>query len=288
MATRNHVENPAEFVLEKVVWAVRDFGRLVIPHPERHAGQVVPEVRRIGLGDIRDALRAGLADMAALRDDILFIALIYPLAGLVLATAAFNQNLWSMLFPLASGFAIVAPVAATGLYEMSRRREQGEHVSWIDAFKAFSSPAIGSIFGMGLILLSVFGVWLAVAYQIGQATLGSATPPTMRMFAEQVFASQASVPLIVGGVGAGFLFAVLAFSISVVAIPLLLDRDVGLWNAVRASLKAVAANPVPMIAWAATIAGLLVVGSIPLLVGLIVVVPVLGHASWHLYRKLVV
>jgi uncharacterized membrane protein len=288
MAGRNHVENPAEFVLEKLVWAVRDFGRLAIPHPERHAGQTAPDVRRITLADLGDALRRGAADVGALRDDVLFIALIYPLAGLVLATAAFNYNLLAMLFPLASGFAILGPVAATGLYEMSRRREAGRDVSWIDAFAVFGSPAIGSIFGMGLILLSLFGVWLAVAYQIGVSTLGAETPPTLGVFLRQVFQSDASGTLIVAGVGVGFLFAAVAFVLSVVSVPLLLDRDVGLWNAIRASIRAVRANPGPMAAWAAIIAGALALASIPLLVGLIFVVPLLGHASWHLYRKLVV
>jgi uncharacterized membrane protein len=288
MATRNHVENPAEFMLEKLVWAFRDFGRFIIPHPERHAAQAIPEVRRITMADLRAALREGLQDMGALRDDVLFIAIVYPIAGVVLAAAAFNYNLLMMLFPLASGFAILGPVAATGLYEMSRRREQGEHVTWIDAFRVFSSPAIGSIFGMGVILLALFGVWLAVAYQIGVSTLGDDTPPTLSMFLREVFASNASPALIVGGVGVGFLFAAVAFALSVVSVPLLLDRDVGLWNAIGASLKAVRTNPGPMAAWAAIIAGGLALGSIPLLVGLIVVVPLLGHASWRLYRKLVV
>ena len=131
-------------------------------------------------------------------------------------------------------------------------------------------------------------MWLVVAYQIGLATLGADTPPTLSMFAREVLASPASTPLIAGGVGLGFLFAALAFVLSVVSVPLLLDRDIGLWNAIGASVKAVMANPGPMIAWAAIIAGALLLGSIPLLVGLILVVPVLGHASWHLYRKLVV
>ena len=288
MAARNHIENPAEFMLEKLVWAFRDFAKFAIPHPERHAGQVVPEVRRITTADLREALGKGLEDMTALRDDVPFIALIYPLAGLALAAAAFNANLMAMLFPLASGFAIIGPVAATGLYEMSRRREQGEHVTWFDAFGVFSSPAIGSIFGMGFILLALFGVWLGVAYQIGVATLGPQTPPTLAMFVDQVVASPASPALILGGIGAGFLFAAAAFVLSVVSVPLLLDRDVGLWNAIGASIKAVKANPGPMFAWAAIVAGSLALGSIPLLVGLVVVVPVLGHASWHLYRKLVV
>jgi uncharacterized membrane protein len=288
MAMPNHVENPLEYAVEKLAWAARDFARFIIPHPERHAGQVVPQVRKIGLADLRDALREGVEDVGALRDDVLFIGVIYPIAGLVLAGVASNANLLPMLFPLASGFAIVGPVAATGLYEMSRRREQGQHVTWVDAFGAFGSPAIGSIIGMGLILLSLFGVWLAVAYQIGVATLGATTPPTLGVFMQEVFLSKASPALIVGGVGVGFLFAALAFVISVVSVPLLLDRDLGLRIAIGASFKAVRANPGPMALWAAIIAGALALASIPLLVGLIFVVPLLGHASWHLYRKLVV
>lgn len=284
----NHVENPFEYAFEKLSWAVRDFSRYAIPHPERHAGQTVPEVRRITAADLRDALREGAGDVGAFRDDVLFIGLIYPIAGILLAAFAFNQNMLMMLFPLVSGFAILGPVLATGLYEMSRRREMGEHVTWLDAFKAFSSPAIGSIIGVGFVLLAIFGVWLAVAYQIGSQAFGAYTPPTFRQFLQDVFYSPASPALIVGGIGVGFVFAAFAYAISVISIPLLLDRDVGLWTAFKTSLKVVKTNPGPMILWAAIIAGLLVLGSLPALVGLIVIVPLLGHASWRLYRKLVV
>jgi uncharacterized membrane protein len=288
MAIPNHVENPAEYAAERVAWAIRDFTRFVIPHPERHAGQAIPDVRRISFSDMREALRKGAADLGAFRDDVLFIGVIYPIAGLMLAAAAFNYNLLPLLFPLASGFAIVGPVAATGLYEMSRRRELGEHVTWLDAFKVFRSPAIGSIVGIGVILLALFSLWMVAAYQIGVATLGAQTPPTLGMFMDQVFSSPASAPLIIGGFGVGFLFALAAFAISVVSVPLLLDRDIGLWNAIAASIKAVAANPGPMALWAAIIAGALALGSIPALVGLVLAVPLLGHASWHFYRKVVV
>lgn len=288
MAAPHHVESPLEYAFEKLTWGVRDFARFVVPHPARHAGQTVPDVRRITLADLRAALREGAGDVGAFRDDVLFIGIIYPLAGILLGALASNYNLLMMMFPLASGFAILGPVAATGLYEMSRRREQGEHVTWLDSFKVFASPAIGSIIGMGVILLSIFGVWLATAYQIGVATLGDATPPTLSMFLKQVFQSPASPTLILGGVGVGFLFAALAFVLSVISVPLLLDRDVGLWIAVRASVKAVATNPGTMIAWAAIIAGALALGSLPALVGLIFVVPWLAHASWRLYRKVVV
>jgi uncharacterized membrane protein len=287
MASEHHVENPAEYVVEKLGWAFRDLGRVIIPHPERHAGQAIPQVRRITVADLRDALRQGVNDLGAFRDDVLFIAIIYPIAGLVLARVAFSYQLLPMLFPLASGFAILGPVLATGLYEMSRRREQGDHVTWATAFEAFKSPAIGSIVGMGVILLALFGLWLAAGYQIGLSTLGSAAPPTVRAFMHDVFWSHASLALIAGGVGVGFLFAAVAFALSVVSVPLLLDRDVGLWIAIQTSIKAVMANFGTMVVWGLIIAGALALGSLPALVGLIFVVPVLGHASWHLYRKVV-
>lgn len=284
----NHIENPFEYALSRTTGAVRDAAQFVIPHPERHAGQTVPEVRRIGFADLREALKEGAGDVGALRDDVLFIGIIYPAAGALIAAFAFNQNLLMMLFPLVSGFAILGPVAATGLYEMSRRRELGEEVTWLDGLKVFSSPAIGSIIGFGAVLMAVFGVWLLAAYQIGAGALGGDAPPTLRMFLQEVFFSTASPALILGGIGVGFLFAAFTFAIGVVTAPLLLDRDVGLKLAMETSLKVVRTNPGPMAAWAAIIAGLLVLGSLPALVGLIVVVPLLGHASWRLYRKLVV
>jgi uncharacterized membrane protein len=287
MANSNHVENPTEYLAERAAWAFRDLGHILVPHPERHAGKAVPEVRRIGLADLKDALGKGVADMAAFRDDVLFIAIIYPVAGLVLARAAFSYDMLPMLFPLASGFAILGPVAATGLYEMSRRREMGRRVTWMDAFGAFASPAIGSIVGLGLILLALFGLWLAAAYQIGLATLGPAPAPTLRAFTHDVFWSDASATLIVGGLAVGFIFAALAFVLGVVTAPMLLDRDVGLRIALATSIKVVRTNFGAMVAWGLIVAAALAVGSLPALVGLIFVVPILGHATWHLYRKVV-
>ncbi|WP_372784127.1 DUF2189 domain-containing protein [Phenylobacterium sp.] len=287
MASENHVENPFEFVLEKLGWAASDVAHVVLPRRDRHAGQVAPAVRKIGAADLWDALRKGMADVGATRDDVLFIGLIYPLAGLVLARLAFSLDLLPLVFPLASGFAIVGPFAAVGLYELSRRREQGAQVTWLDGFGVFKSPALGSILGLGAILLGLFLVWLGVAYEIYLATLGSTPPQTIAAFERSVFQTGGGWTMIAAGVGVGFLFAVFAFAISVVSFPLLLDRDVGLMTAVRTSLRAVSANLGVMTLWGAIVAGALVLGSIPALVGLIFVVPVLGHASWHLYRKAV-
>lgn len=288
MASQNHVENPFEFIIEKLSWGVADLGKAVIPNPARHVGQAVPQVRRIAVADLWDALRKAWGDVAATRDDILFIGVIYPVAGLVLAALASGNDLLPMVFPLASGFAILGPVAAVGLYEMSRLREQGEPVTWVSAFGVLSSPALRSIVSLGAVLLAMFGLWLAVAYQINLATLGAAAPPTFLAFTHNVFWTHAGWTLIAAGVGVGFLFALLAFAIGVVSFPLLLDRDVDMWMAVRTSFRAVAANPGVMALWGLIVAGGLVLGSLPALVGLIIVMPLLGHATWHLYRKLIV
>lgn len=288
MASRNHIENPFEFLIEKLSWGVADIGKAVVPRRERHIGQAIPQVRRIEVADLWAALRTGWADLAATRDDILFVGLIYPVAGLFLAALASGNDLMPMVFPLASGFAILGPVAAVGLYEMSRKREQGDHVTWGDALGVLRSPALMSILGLGVLLLALFGLWLAAAYQINLATLGAAAPPTFLAFTHNVFWTQAGWTLIAAGIGVGFLFAMAAFVIGVVSFPLLLDRDVGMWMALRTSVRAVAANPGVMALWGLIVAGALVLGSLPALVGLIIVMPLLGHATWHLYRKLVV
>jgi uncharacterized membrane protein len=287
MASQNHIENPFEFVIEKLGWAVSDASRAVLPRRDRHAAQTVPVVHKIGAADLWDALRKGAADVGATRDDVLFIGLIYPLAGLVLARLAFSYDLLPEVFPLASGFALIGPLAAIGLYELSRRREQGRHVTWLDAFGVFRSPSIGSIIGLGAIMLTLFAVWLAVAWEIYLATLGGTPPQTIAGFERSVFTTGGGWTMIAAGIGVGFLFAVLAFAISVVSFPLLLDRDVGVMTAIKTSLRAVRVNSGTMALWGAIVAGLLVLGSLPALVGLIFVVPLLGHASWHLYRKVV-
>jgi uncharacterized membrane protein len=216
-----------------------------------------------------------------------FLCIIYPVAGLLLAWLAFGYDMLPLLFPLASGFALIGPVAAVGLYEMSRRREQGVDITWADAFGVVRAPAFGAIVVLGLLLLAIFLLWLGAAYAIYLVTLGPEPPASIGAFVRDVFTTRAGWTLIVVGVGVGFLFALLVLTISVVSFPMLLDRDVGLSTAVATSVRAVVANPGPMAVWGLIVAGGLVIGSIPLLIGLIIVMPVLGHATWHLYRKVV-
>ncbi len=245
-----------------------------------------PTVRRIEVADLRDVLAKGISDFGVFRTDVVFLCIIYPVVGLILARFASDYGLLPLLFPVASGFALLGPVAAVGLYEMSRRREAGLEASWADAFGLIRSPSFGAILVLGLLLV-IFLLWLAAAQVIYWVTLGPEPPLSAAAFVRDVLTTGAGWAMIVMGTAVGFLFAVLVLAISVVSFPLLLDRDVGLGIAVSTSINVVAANPLPMAAWGLIVAGGLMLGSIPLFLGLIFVMPVLGHATWHLYRKAV-
>jgi uncharacterized membrane protein len=246
-----------------------------------------PVVRRITVADLKDALGRGFDDFGANRTDVIFLCVLYPVLGLLLAGVASGREMLPLVFPLASGFALVGPLAGVGLYEMSRLREQGKEVSWVDTFGVLRSHSLGAIVLLGLLLTGIFVLWLLAAEAIYLVTLGPEPPASTAAFIHDVFTTPAGWALIGVGVGIGFLFALLVLAISVISFPLLLDRDVGLETAVRTSIHAVAANPGPMAVWGLIVAGSLVIGSIPLFLGLVVVLPVLGHSTWHLYRKVV-
>lgn len=246
-----------------------------------------PTVRKITLSDLADALRKGIDDFLAMPSHVVFLCVLYPLAGLVFARIAFGYELVPLLFPLAAGFALVAPLAALGVYELSRRREKGLHASWKEAFGVLRSRSMPAIAALGGLLLAIFGAWLLAAQTIYEANFGSVPPVSLTQFAADVLTTQAGWNLIVFGNAVGFLFAAVVFVISAVSFPLLLDRRVSFSTAIGTSLEAVWENPLVMSAWAVVIAGLLLLGSLPLLMGLAVVLPILGHASWHLYRKVV-
>jgi uncharacterized membrane protein len=252
------------------------------------ATRPVPEVRRIGPADLRDALQAGLDDFRAMPTHVVFLGLIYPVVGLILARLVFGYDVLPLLFPLAAGFALVGPFAAIGLYELSRRREAGLDTAWKHAFDVLHAPSFGSIAALGLLLVLIFLVWIAAADAIYVATFGYAPAASIPGFLERVFTTPEGWRLIVIGNGVGFLFAVLVLMISVVSFPLLLDRKVSPAVAILTSVRAVLRNPFTMALWGLIVAAGLVVGSIPAFLGLAVIVPILGHATWHLYRRVVV
>jgi uncharacterized membrane protein len=246
-----------------------------------------PTVRRIDFDDLRWALARGWDDFGQSRTDVIFLCVMYPLVGLLLARLAFGYEMLPLLFPLASGFALLGPLAAVGLNELSRRRELGLSAGWSDAFQVFRSPSFTSIALLGLTLMMMFVFWLVLAELVYYLTLGPRPPASLGSFVHDVLFTPAGWAMAIIGVGIGFVFAVVTLSISVVSFPMLLDRHVPLDTAVRTSINVVRTNPIGMAAWGLILTTGLVIGSIPLLLGLIVVMPVLGHATWHLYRCVV-
>ena len=246
-----------------------------------------PLIRTIHVSDLRDALAKGVDDFSAMPTHAMFLCFIYPIVGFVLARLTFGYSVLPLLYPLVSGFALVGPVAALGLYEMSRRKETGLETSAANALDVLESSSVGAIAALALLLLVIFMIWVATANAIYIAKFGYAPPASVTAFLHEVLTTPPGWALIVIGNGVGLLFAVLVLTISVVSFPLLLDRDVGAAVAVLTSIRVVTHNPATMMVWGLIVGALLVIGSLPLFFGLTVVMPILGHATWHLYRKVV-
>jgi uncharacterized membrane protein len=218
----------------------------------------VPTVHTIGVADLTDALTKGIADFKAMPTHLVHFCWIYPVVVLIGARSYAGSDVLPLAFPLLTGYTLIGPIVATGMYELSRRREMGLDISRMHAFEVVRSPSIRSIAFLSILLAG---------------------------FVSQIFTTSAGWGLIIVGCTVGFIFAAVVFALSVMSFPLLLDRDVGLMTAVGTSIRAVVRNPITMFFWGLIIAVTLGIGSIPFFVGIAVVMPVLGHATWHLYRK---
>ncbi len=253
--------------------------------PAQGAG---PAIRTIELSDLYEALQRGWEDFKAVPSHAIILCVIYPVLGIILARVVLGYSVLPLLFPLAAGFALVGPFAALGLYELSRRRERGEEATAWEAIEVLRSPSFGAILGLGALLFALFLVWLFTAQAIYVAAFGNEAAAEIPDFLRRVLTTAQGWWLIIVGCGTGFLFALVALCISVVSFPLMLDRHAGAGDAMVTSLRAVAKNPMPMAAWGLIVAGLLFAGTLPFFLGLAIVIPLLGHATWHLYRQVVV
>ena len=244
-------------------------------------------IRKIGVNDLWQALRQGFADFSARPTHIAFLSVIYPLVALMLVLVLTGENLLPLAFPMVSGFTLLGPIVAIALCEMSRRREQGLDMSWRSAFGFVHSADFAPILALSLLLILLYVAWLYMAQFIYFSLFGAAPPDSVADFINQVMTTRRGGALMFYGSGVGFIFAVVALSISVVAFPLILDRHVSALTAMKASINAVATNPLILAVWGLTIVVLLSAGAVVFLIGLAVVLPVLGHATWHLYRSLI-
>nr|WP_290428749.1 DUF2189 domain-containing protein [Defluviimonas salinarum] len=214
--------------------------------------------------------------------------MIYPVIALALFAWASRIDAFYLIYPLAVGCALLGPFAALGLYEISRRLEAGLDASWHHALDVLRAPALPEIAKVALMLLAIFLGWILCAHFLYLALMSEHHHGGLAAFALAVVGTQAGWTLILVGNAAGACFAFLALRTSVVAFPLLLHRNVSAAMAVAASQLAVRRNPGPMLFWGGLVCVFLLLGILTLMVGLIAVLPVLGHGTWHLYRKLVV
>ena len=263
-----------------------------VPHYDiivpTQATEAAPIVRAISPADVADALAKGISDFRAMPSHALFLVVLYPFVGLLIGSLTFGYDVIGLLFPIAAGFALVGPFASVGLYELSRRRAMGRDTSVQHALDVIHSPSFGAILRLGLLLLVVFLAWVAVADWVHVAHFGRWHPASVREFVDDVLGTPQGQSMLLTGGAIGFLFASLVLMLTVVAFPLLLDRNVGAGVAMATSLKVAAKSPLTIALWGLVVAALLVLGSLPFFFGLAVVLPVLGHATWHLYRKAVV
>ncbi len=259
----------------------------VLAGPNNKKAVAQPTVRQISIADVFDALRRGLDDFWEKPSHYVFLCLIYPIIGVILITWTSGDNALQLIYPLITGFALLGPLAAIGLYEISRRRELNLDSSWTHALEVRKSPAIPAMVAVGGMLLALFVAWLLAAQALFNWLYGAEVPTSITAFLTDVFTTERGWTLILLGNAIGFLFALVVLSTTVIAFPLLLDRDVGAYAAIQTSARVMIANPVPIALWGLIVAVALVAGSLPLFVGLAIVIPVLGHSTWHLYRKVV-
>lgn len=283
--TRETIGNPLSWSAQRLAGMGREVGAAVDGIASHEMTR--PEINRVELADIRAALREGAEDFVALRSDVIAAVVLYPIIGFMLAVWAFNAGQLHLLFPLIAGFPLVAPIAAIGLYEMSRRRERGEATDWRAALVPFSGRVLGPVLTLGLLLMAIFILWLFAAHAIWAATLGPEPYTSLTAFLRDTFTTSAGWAMTMLGFGAGFLFAAVVLCISVVSFPMLIDRPVGVPVALATSIAVARRNPGTVAVWGLVVAVSLLLGTIPFFVGLIIVLPILGHATWHLYRRAV-
>lgn len=246
-----------------------------------------PQVRSVTVRDIVEALAAGLRDFQAAPLYGLAFGALYAAGGMLIVFCAVAAGVGYLAYPLAAGFALLGPFVAVGLYEVSRRRESGEPLSWSAVLGTIWAQSHRELGWMAFVTLFVFVVWMYQVRLLIALMLGLRSFTSLQEFLVVISTTPEGWLFLIIGHAVGAALSLVLFSLTVVSFPLLLDRDVDCVTAMITSVRAVTTSPVPMIGWAAVIVLLLLVASLPGFLGLLVVLPVLGHATWHLYRRIV-
>ncbi len=246
------------------------------------------EIRKITTADLKFALKAGYADFSARPTFGVFLILIYPLSALLFTLFLLGGDLPYLAFPVVAGFTLLGPVVSLALFELSRRREAGLDLTWRGAFEFVHYPTFAGMLTLSLVMAVLYISWLFMAEFLYFGLFGANPPASLAEFGERLIGTRPGIALMLYGNALGLIFAFVALAISVAAFPLLLDKPVSVLTAVGTSIRAVASNLYVMLLWGLIVAVLLTAGAAVLLVGLAAVLPIHGHATWHLYRRLIV
>lgn len=254
------------------------------PHPVTSSGEIA--LQPVATGDILEILASGLRDFRAAPIYGLVIGGVYTIGGWLLILLLLQFDLPYLVYPLAAGFALIAPFIATAFYAVSRSLETNESLSWGKIFSSLRN-ALGRDLGwMALVTGFSLFIWMDIAALLFFGFLGLKSLSAPELIRE-IFTTPMGLLFLAIGNGVGAVLALMVFSFSVISFPMLFDRDIDFVTAMITSVKVVIANPTAMIIWCATIAGLIGLSLLSGLVALFVVLPILGHASWHLYRRVI-
>lgn len=255
----------------------------------------LPAIRRIRSADLDWALAQGWRDFREMRGDIVFLPLVYPLAGFFALTLAVNASFVPMVFPAVAGLTILGPAVSAGFYEFARRRDAGQDLTWIHFFDPLRRPTRAGLLLLTSGLIIIFALWLTAAFLVYRGTIAAGYHATVdaggdlavRAFIRSLFGTSAGWTMIILGNLIGLAFAAVTLALTFVSFPMVVDRRGGALAAVLTSLRVARLNPGATADWGLRVALLLAIGCIPLFVGLPIVLPVLGYATWRLYTRAV-
>lgn len=251
---------------------------------EHLAATQLPDVGTLHIGELYSALKAGWFDFRTAPEFGIFFSVVYVLSGFLLLWIGVDLIVWSLV--ISFGFPLIAPFAAVGLYEVSRRIEAGEPLSWVQILSVIFRQKDRQIPWLGALILMLFLFWTFIAHMTFALFMGPSALTNISTSWESILTTRGywmiGVEFVIGGV-----FAFVLFCISVISLPLLLEHEVDFVTAMLFSFKTVLQNPVTMLVWACMISLILFLAMLPMFLGLFVALPVLGHATWHLYRRAV-
>jgi uncharacterized membrane protein len=252
------------------------------------AATALPEIRTISVADLSASLLEGAADFARAPAIGLAIGAVFAVTGIAVSLALTVWQMSWMIYPFAIGFPLIGPFAAVGLYEVSRRLESGRAPGWRAVLDVVWAQRRREVSWMALTMLFVFWIWMYQVRLLIALVLGRMSFATLDKFVTVVLTTPQGWLFLAIGHVVGAALSLVLFSVTVIAIPMLLDREVDFITAMITSVRSVLASPIVMLGWGITVTVAVLAACVPFFLGLLIVLPVLGHATWHLYRRAVV